>query len=223
MKKIFSILMGISLLLSWQLASASNYYDYTLKYKVTVTNLTKGESFTPILAASHKKTISFFTLGEEALPELGQLAESGNVEPLNELLSGLPKLVKDTTTTEGLLAPGASTSFTIKASPRFDRLSIAAMLIPTNDTFFALNNKALPKRGKRQFLVYAYDAGTEPNDELCANIPGPPCFGVGDSPDVNGEGYVYISPGIHGEGDLVRSAYDWRNPVAQVVIQRIHH
>lgn len=224
MKKIVLILLSTSLFLSWQISSASNDdYRYSTQYKVTVTNLTKGESFTPILAATHKKNINFFTPGEPASPELSTLAESGNIAPLNELLGSLPNLVKDTSSTEGLLEPGGSVSFTITGSPRFNRLSIAAMLIPTNDTFFALNTKTLPRRGQRQFLVYAYDAGTETNDELCANIPGLPCFGLGDSLEDEGEGYVYISPGIHGEGDLARSKYDWRNPVARVVVRRVYY
>lgn len=67
----------------------------------------------------------------------------------------------------------------------------------------------------------AYDAGSEPNDEQCVNIPGPVCGGAGGSPDTGGEGYVHIHAGIHGIGDLVAADRDWRNPVAKVVIKRV--
>jgi hypothetical protein len=33
-----------------------------------------------------------------------------------------------------------------------------------------------------------------------------------------GEGYVYISNGISGIGDLAPNDFDWRNPVARVVV-----
>jgi hypothetical protein len=35
------------------------------------------------------------------------------------------------------------------------------------------------------------------------------------------EGYVYVSRGISGEGDLAASAHDWRNPVARVTVKRM--
>ena len=71
----------------------------------------------------------------------------------------------------------------------------------------------------------AYDAGSEPNDELCAKIPGPACGGEGGSPDASGEGYVHIHihihAGIQGIGDLTSADYDWRNPTARIVIKRV--
>ena len=95
------------------------------------------------------------------------------------------------------------------------------MLLPTNDTFVAVNSMSLPKRASSGLaLALAYDAGSEENDELCVNIPGPHC---GGSPFSAGlaEGYVHISRGISGEGDLYASDYDWRNPVAHVSIRRV--
>ncbi len=35
------------------------------------------------------------------------------------------------------------------------------------------------------------------------------------------EGFVHVHQGIHGVGDLLPSARDWRNPVAQVTVQRV--
>jgi hypothetical protein len=68
-------------------------------------------------------------------------------------------------------------------------------------------------------MVPAYDAGTELNDELCENIPGPLCGGGAVSAE-SGEGFVHIANGIHGIGDLAPELYDWRNPVAKVTIRR---
>ncbi len=191
-------------------------------FEVTVTNLTKAQRFTPILAATHRGRISFFEAGQEASPELALLAEAGDIGPLQGVLESVPNLVSDISGTPGmLLDPGASVSFTITSKDRFRRFSMAAMLIPTNDTFVTLNSVVLPSRS-RTFEALAYDAGSEPNDEMCANIPGPPCMGVGPSEEAGGEGFVHIANGIHGVGNLDAAVYDWRSPVARVRIRRIH-
>ena len=72
------------------------------------------------------------------------------------------------------------------------------MLIPTNDTFVALDSVRLPRVGSTARLAIAYDAGTEANDQNCNNMPGPRCGGVGFSPgpNVGDEGYVYVSNGF---------------------------
>jgi len=194
------------------------------RFEVTVTNLTRGQQFTPILVASHKEGVKLFTLGSPASPELEILAEEGNTGPLKFLLAGMPE-VKDVTDSGGLLDPGQSVTVTVETGGGFDHVSVAAMLIPTNDGFFALNGVEGPK-GNGSLLLFspAYDAGTEANDELCASIPGPffvECGGPGGGGDVGGgEGYVHVHRGIHGIGDFVASERDWRNPVAMITIQR---
>lgn len=70
----------------------------------------------------------------------------------------------------------------------------------------------------------AYDAGTEADDELCAHIPGPPtvCGGEGFNPSQEGDvNFLHIHAGIHGVGDLSAATFDWRNPVAKIVISRV--
>jgi hypothetical protein len=105
----------------------------------------------------------------------------------------------------------------------FRFVSVAAMLVPANDAFFALNGVGRP-RGRDVLTRYspAYDAGTEPNDELCAHIPGSPvvCQGEGFNPARSTDNFVHIHPGIHGIGNLAAAHYDWRNPVARIVIRR---
>lgn len=189
-------------------------------YEVTITNITSGQTFTPIIAATHRRSIQFFEVGQPALDEIAELAESGDIGPLASTLDSVPNLVHATENTEGLLGPGQSATLTIQAPRRFNRLSFAAMLIPTNDTFVAINSTRLPRHSK---VVYAraYDAGSEVNDELCANIPGPRCEGQGASAE-DGEGFVHISDGMHGIGDLGPDVYDWRNPVARVEIRRVY-
>ena len=105
----------------------------------------------------------------------------------------------DPTTPPPLTGPGESASIEIRGPKRDGLLSMAAMLIPTNDTFVSLNGVELPRCGQRTYIAVAYDAGTEANDQNCANIPGPRCGGEGASqlPAGGDEGFVHVSNGFH--------------------------
>jgi hypothetical protein len=188
-------------------------------YNVRVTNLTKGVSFTPLLAATHTTSIRFFTLGFPASDALADLAEGGATGGLEMLLQDQPDKVLQTATTGGLLGPGESVSFMIDGDDLNNRFSMAGMLLPTNDAFVAIQSMRLPQNGATWFAM-AYDAGSEENDELCMNIPGPTCGGTPFS-EGHAEGFVHPSSGIHGEGDLSASAHGWNNPVARVTITRM--
>lgn len=188
-------------------------------YEVTITNITKGQIFTPILAVTHARGASLFELGMPASNELEQLAEGGAVAPLQDLLLALPGVVKDTQATGGLLMPGDSVTLEIKGRPYWNTLSFAAMLLPTHDTFVSIDGMELP-RWSSEALAHAYDAGTETNTESCVEIPGPLCMGEGYVAG-GGEGYVYIANGIHGNGDLDSETFDWRYAVARVQVRRL--
>ncbi|MBK9252565.1 MAG: spondin domain-containing protein [Proteobacteria bacterium] len=190
------------------------------EFEVTVTNLTAGVVFTPLLVATHSGRISMFKPGQPASDGLGILAEGGDTAPLQAALGNSGEVL-DAVSTSGLLAAGASVTVKVRGSSRFDRLSVAGMLLPTNDGFAGLNSAELPwDRASVTYTLSGYDAGTEPNDEICANIPGPQCGGAGVSQG-GAEGFVHVHGGIHGIGDLSAAKYDWRNPVAQVTIRRV--
>lgn len=190
-------------------------------FEVTVTNATAAQSFTPILVATHASGSVLFRLGEPASAELAVLAEGGDTAPLAAVLAQSDQVL-DVQSSSGLLAPGQSSTIRVATRGRFDHLSVAAMLIPTNDSFLALNAMQGPKgRDSLTVAVPAYDAGSEPNDSRCVSIPGPVCGGEGTSPHAGGEGFVHISRGIHGNGDLDLAIYDWRNPVARITVRRV--
>lgn len=196
------------------------------RFEVTITNLTRGQQFTPILVARHKSNIKLFELGKPASAELAILAEEGNTAPLAGALSALPD-VAQVVRGSGLTNPGASTTLIIEGRPGFGFFSVAAMLIPTNDAFFALNGVPLPRGNATLTLTApAYDSGSERNDELCVSIPGPffaECGGSGGgaAPAGGEEGYVHIHAGIHGIGNLPAAQRDWRNPVAMITVRRL--
>ena len=187
-------------------------------YAVTITNVTAAQSFTPLLAITHKQGHPLLMLGSPASPELVRIAEGGDTMPFQQGLmdSGM---AYDAASSAGLLGPGQSVTLHVKSKGRFNHLTVAAMLLPTNDGVIALNGMKLPKRSQ-SVMVPGYDAGSELNDELCAHIPGPHCGGAAFS-DEDGEGFVHIHPGITGVGDLLSSQYDWKNPIAQITVKQM--
>lgn len=192
-------------------------------FEVTITNITKGEIFTPIMVASHGQGVSLFSTGEAASTELEMLAESGDTGPLSKSLEQAGAL--DVVTSGDVLPPGQSVTVHVRTNRWNSRVSIAAMLVPSNDAFVAINGVQGPRFYRSKTVMSpAYDAGTEINDEMCVSIPGPPfiCTGEGYNAE-GGEGYVYIHQGIHGIGDLPEADHDWRNPVAKVKIRQIRH
>jgi hypothetical protein len=195
--------------------------QHSRSFEVTITNVTKGQTFTPILVASHRKGIQLFELGSPASAEIERVAETGDTGPLGALLSSLSG-VRDVRSTGGLLGPGESVTVTVDAPGPFRYVSVVAMLIPTNDGFFALNGVEGPAGRERDVhFSVAYDAGTEVNDEDCSVIPGPQCGGSGDIDAGTSEGgVVHVNAGISGAGSVSPHLYDWRNPVARIVVQR---
>lgn len=207
-------------------AALPAHADYRITYEVTITNATYNQRFTPLLLATHASSASLFQVGAPASPELRTLAEEGNVAPLKAVLDGLSD-VRATVAGNSLLEPGKSLTFRIQANPWRDRLSVAAMLIPTNDAFMAIDSVTLPFPGGSvsRLTAIAYDAGTEVNDELCTSIPGPnfaECNGPGGGARVNGgEGFVHVHRGMHSVGDFKAADRDWRNPVARVTVRHV--
>jgi len=212
MKKSVITALAVSLLggaLISATASADSYF------RVTVTNLTKDITFTPAVVATTRKGDRFYMGGYAASSELETIAESGNGGPLAASLDAYDVAGL------GFIGPGGSDYVEVATSGAYKSVTVASMLIPTNDTFFGLNGVAGPTGNKTiSFTVPALDAGTELNDELCVSLPGPGC---GEDPGPvsnNGEGYVYVSNGIRGVGDLDADMLDWNNPVARITITR---
>ncbi|MEH6518131.1 MAG: spondin domain-containing protein [Halioglobus sp.] len=200
----------------------------TAQYEVTITNLTPGQTFTPQLVMTHSSDFSLFDLGRPASVALEILAEGGDTSAVAD---DAANFATETQTIGALLGPGEETSITISGPKKRGFFTVAAMMIPTNDTFIAANRVALPTKGSLMSMLFAYDAGTEMNDQNCLNMPGPRCGGIGYSPDPadGDEGFVHIGNGFHelgedseSEGEILGPrVYDWRNSVARVVVRRL--
>ena len=191
---------------------------------VTITNLTKGQIFSPPVAVSHRPGFHLFEPGRPASDELAALAEDGMTDPLTDLLDGSPEVISYGVA-EGAIMPGHSASIVLHVSREWSQISLAGMLVSSNDAFVGLNGESLPPhlrsgRFTQTFHAAAYDAGSEANTESCDHIPGPPCGSPGNRVTEGAEGYVYPHSGIHGKDGLDPSMLDWNNPVAMITIER---
>jgi hypothetical protein len=229
-KYYFSVIFIVIFALASGLSFADEErYKKNIKFRITITNLTRGQVFSPPIAIGHDRNFSLFTLGEEASHELAALAEGGATDPLVELIDGrYPSAVAG-----GPIMPGDSGSLILEISKR-DRLrfiTVAGMLVSTNDAFFAARDVWF--LGRRNVIVEAaaYDAGSEINNEECKDIPGPPCGDPNEHPDVEAEGYVHVHAGIYGIAPivdedaprLVPAERNWNNPVAKITIRRVYY
>ena len=130
--------------------------------------------------------------------------------------------VLDVATFPANIAPGTSMSTTITLDGFHDHLSVAGMLVTTNDAFFGLDSVTDMRHSDgRTFFAPVFDAGTEFNSEDCMYIPGPPC-GNGGSHDPRADvGFVHFSNGIHGIGSLDAPTYDWGAYAARIEVRRL--
>lgn len=207
--------------------------------EVSITNLTRGQHFTPLLVTAHPQATALFAAGQPASASLQMMAEGGDISGLEADLATLSAAMA-TNPAGGLLAPGASATATLQggAGTNNPLLSVVAMLLPTNDGFVGLNAIAIPTApGTYTYNVNAYDAGTEGNDERRGGgAPGQPGFPVpppidaliptgGAGLTATAEGFVHIHRGVLGDTDFSGGATDidsvvhrWLNPVARVVV-----
>lgn len=204
-------------------------------YSVTIENLTSGQPVTPPLIATHRKPTGIFRVGRPASFELKEIAENGNLAPLSDALAADKHVSSTVVAVAGdppPLLPGQSVTVAIDAGPGSKYLSLAAMLICTNDGFSGLDGQRLPKRIGEEIELYtdAYDAGTEINTEDFADLV-PPCpaltgvpsdeMGSGSSdPALAENGVIHHHAGIQGIADLSPSTHGWTNPVLRISIRR---
>ncbi len=231
MKKLSVLTFTLAIVITMSVVSSvTAQTQEKVRYEIVVTNLTRGQRFTPPFVVTHKPGLRLFTLGEPVSPQLAAFVEDASPNALGTLLAGRLE-VKEVITTalplaNSLIEPGKSSTVTVETNTVFSQISLIASLIPTNDAFIAMNGITGPKGDSvLSLFVPAYDAGSEGNDELCASIFGPSlaeCGGAGGGGHPGGgEGFVHIHNGIHGVGDLNAALRDWGNPVARILIRRV--
>ena len=209
-------------------------------FSVTITNSTHGVYFTPLLITAHADTIHLFELGQPASTEIQAMAEGGDITGLKTAVGGADDDTVDNPAA-GLLGPGATVTASLNTDTTGNPvLSLVAMILPTNDGFVGLDSLVIPQTpGTYTYLLNAYDAGTEANDEQlvggAGGVPGTPGMPAdpGGLAGSSGTGVtaseensaVHIHRGSLGDTDPTGGASDldstvhrWLNPVAKLVI-----
>ena len=208
--------------------------------EIRLTNATQGIHFTPVLIAAHSTQGELFSAGQSASAALEALAEGGDTGVAStNLLNASANIAEDAS--DGPVAPGDSFTISLTTDDSNGYLSLASMLLPTNDGFVGLDSWKIPEtKGTYIINLNAYDAGTENNDELASSIPNAgfvTSFGnPGDSGVVTSggtgvtttddeNGVVHIHRGNLGDlnasggtSDIDASKHRWLNPIARLVI-----
>ena len=189
--------------------------------EVKITNLSAKVVLTPPIVAASKDWITVFQLTEPASLALEMLAEGGSTDALAMMFEEHNASVTQAGPTEAIL-PGQTLTLYVYGK-RNSRISLASMILPTNDGFVAMNSKRVKPDGTTTTYLSAYDAGTEMNDEDCDNIPGPLSCGGGEGFNMDdiGEGFVYPHPGTHGENGISVEEFSWADPVAMVTTRMV--
>jgi hypothetical protein len=197
----------------------------TRTWRVTITNLTPpgpdqhgSQPLSPPLFAVHNKGADVWSVGDIASHGVAAIAEDANNPVLQNALLKLPGFKSVFTGAGGGIPSGATRSYLVESTGTHDRLSVVTMLVHTNDAITGLDSVRLVGGGSSHETI-AYDAGSEVNTERRAHLPGPCC----GNPFVRVPEGDVIRPheGITGRGDLSPALYDWSEPSARIVIERV--
>jgi hypothetical protein len=231
MKIPFSLLLASACLFSAAANAAS--------YKVEIQNLTQGVYFTPLLVAAHNSELALFKAGMPASNNLQKVAEGGDISGMTTEFTAAGAMAVQNPAA-GLLGPGAKVMVDLgMLDAQHQHLSIVGMILPSNDGIIALNKLALPSMpGTYTYMVNAYDAGTEANDEIrgsgAPGMPGMPVpppleskIGTGGTGILGAsvEGFVHIHRGAIGDtsmtggmSDINAASQRWLNPIGRVTV-----
>ncbi|MEL7387249.1 MAG: spondin domain-containing protein [Pseudomonadota bacterium] len=194
-------------------------YEFT----VQVTNLTNAQPLSPIAAIAHSEGM-LWQIGEPASAALELMAEGGGN---SELLA--TDFAMASSSAESPLPPGEQVTLML-STEQLDslKISLATMLVNTNDAFTGLNAIDVSSLAVNESLSrtsFAYDAGTEANSEAQGTIPGPADSGEGYNEMRDDINRVAMHPGVVSQDDgltnsVLTSQHKFDNPVARITITR---
>ena len=194
-------------------------YEFT----VQVTNLTNAQPLSPIAAIAHSEGM-LWQIGEPASAALELMAEGGDN---SELLA--TDFAMASSSAESPLPPGEQVTLML-STEQLDslKISLATMLVNTNDAFTGLNAIDVSSLAVNESLSrtsFAYDAGTEANSEAQGTIPGPADSGEGYNEMRDDINRVAMHPGVVSQDDgltnsVLTNQHKFDNPVARITITR---
>ena len=198
----------------------------TAKYEISMTNLTAGQPMSPAIVTLHNDNYEMYTLGTSASLALETLAEGGDNSMLLSEATATTD-VDDVEMLSALLTPGKTLSVRVKGNG--DYLSLASMLVNTNDGFVGLEHYHVShlKVGEGEYLeLSTYDAGTEANSESATTVPAQGGEGFNPSRD-DANDKIRLHAGVVTSDDglsssALHSVHRFDHPTAQVWVKRIN-
>lgn len=197
-------------------------------FEVSIANLTAGQALSPVAISAHSDKFTAWQVGEPASVALEELAEGGATNAWIEAANNAAALA--TLTGSSAVEPGATSSMELSiesASNTASYITLASMLIRTNDGFTGaqgLDISNLEIGDKLSYVMPAYDAGTEFNDELAEHLPGPDSEGFNADRTGDRNTVSYHSGTVTQDDGYAASALNavhrFDNPVAKVTIVR---
>ncbi len=210
-------------------SNGSDDDDTELRFRVTITNLTANQPLSPVAIVLHDDGYEPWDDGDSASVGLEQLAEGGDASQFIASADA-DQDVMDTATGTAPVGPGAIDMFEVTTEDDSGiLLSIATMLVNTNDGFAGINSHNIDNFavGESQ-TVYAnaMDAGTEGNTEALSDIPGPAAGGEGFNATRDDQDVVTGHPGVVTVDDglstsILDESHRWDNPVAKITVMRL--
>ena len=201
-------------------------------FDVTVSNLTNAQPLSPVAVIGHGDTYAVFRVGESATVGLEQLAEGGDNAALIAEADSSNGVV-GTASGAAPIPPAAAETVRLQV-PEIAlsslRLSVSTMLVNTNDAISGINGanvSDLAVGDARTYRAIVYDAGTEANSELAADIPGPAGGGEGFNPARSDfVDHVGMHAGVVSQedgfaGSALTGQHRFDNPAVQVRVERI--
>lgn len=181
-------------------------------------NLTAGQVFSPSVFFSHNESAPpLFTEGQPASFLLQRIAEEGNIGPL--LSQRLTKVRGGAyrQAVVGLSAqPGMRRTVNLLVTEDHPLVTGAFMLVMTNDGFSGIQSiDAYSLEEPLEIELFAYDAGTENNNEMGDYLIA--MEGTGRDPE---NGVVLRHEGLRGDADAPGFwKFDPAQPVARITIR----
>lgn len=200
------------------------------QFDVQVRNNTDAQPFSPLAILSHHVSYSLFGFGMPASGALELLAESGD----NSLVlaeKNVHSTISASFSGVGSIIPGATETIRFEVSdPTSTWITVASMLVNTNDAFFAERIDLVDMKVGETMRIPApmWDSGTERNTETAATMPGPAgTNGVGFSAVrddlidavTSHQGIISNQDGL--VGSALNASHRVRNPAATIVVTRV--
>lgn len=201
----------------------------TATYRVELLNLTANQPLSPVAVILHGQGYSAWQLGQTSGDGLEQLAEGGDPTVLLQEATA-NAATRDAQAGVAAIPPGTTATIDVTGLASGARLTVASMLVNTNDCFTGTDNAdltGLAIGAAQSWKLVPYDSGTENNGETAGSIPGPAGGGEGFNAIRDDRDYVAVHPGVVSAddglaGSALNETHRFQNPVAKLVVTRIN-